>query len=102
MELTQTANGGTLKLTKADWEGIGKQAGWIAKAAGPQAQQPQAQPQQVQQPKQMQIFNQQYQNLMRTLSSGLRPDIQNQASAAFSNAFNSLRTVLADPNSWVQ
>ncbi|MFA5311752.1 MAG: hypothetical protein WC375_00370 [Methanomassiliicoccales archaeon] len=105
---------------------MGKEAGWMKKAqtaipisqTGPNAniadvyqqhknqnnpsvQQPQpqqAQPQQ--QPKQMQIFNQNYQGLMRALNA-LRPDVQNQASAAFSNAFNSLQAVLADPNSWM-
>ena len=48
----------------------------------------------------MQIFNQNYQGLMRALNA-LRPDVQNQASAAFSNAFNSLQAVLADPESWM-
>jgi hypothetical protein len=44
MNLIKTANGGTLKLTKADWEGIGKQAGWLTKKAGPERFQPAPEP----------------------------------------------------------
>lgn len=78
------------KLSKSEWEDMGKNAGWMKKAQFTQ-----------QQPKQMLIFNQNYQGLMRALNA-LNPDVQNQASAAFSDAFNSLQAVLADPNSWME
>ncbi len=86
-----------IKLSKSQWEIMGKEAGWIKQAQTnpPQQNQPQ------QQPKQMQIFNQNYQSLMRTLNS-LTPDVQNKASAAFSNAFNSVKSMLDNPNSWMQ
>ena len=102
-----------IKLSKSQWEIMGKKSGWMKEAqlATPTgAPQPatanqigtqEVKPQQPQQPKQMQIFNQNYQNLMRALNA-LRPDIQNKASAAFSNAFNSVQKELADPNSWMQ
>lgn len=103
----------TIKLSKTQWEAIGKQANWTKKAqlvaptGGPQPatqnqigmqpqQAQQQQPQGGQQLKSMRIVDQAIKTIEMQMNNSLRPDVRGKAN----QLLTPLKTLFSDTNAW--